>query len=167
MGSPGVSDSKESTCNAGDTSVIPGVERFPREGNGNPLQDSCLENPMDRASGNLHAPWVSELHLLPPAHLRLSHSSFSPLRLQSGCPSPSTLGPTILSDRFCLLPLLSLPETRCPAAPIFKNISFLSGVSLAQSQPQIPGAEASPVSLSPPHHSQSPCQRLYQHLSAA
>ena len=108
-----------------------------------------------RASGNLHAPWVSELHLLPPAHLRLSHSSFSPLRLQSGCPSPSTLGPTILSDRFCLLPLLSLPETRCPAAPIFKNISFLSGVSLAQSQPRIPGAEASPVSLSPPHHSQS------------
>ena len=48
LGSPGVSDSKESTCNAGDTSVIPGVERFPREGNGNPLQDSCLENPLDR-----------------------------------------------------------------------------------------------------------------------
>lgn len=67
------------------------------------------------------------------------------------CPAPShPLGPC-----FCLLPLLSVPETRCPASPVFKNASFLSGVSLAQSPPRIPGAEASPVSLSPPHHSQS------------
>ena len=38
---------KESTCNAGDTGLIPGLERSPGEGNGNPLQYSCLENPMD------------------------------------------------------------------------------------------------------------------------
>ena len=40
--------SKESTCNAGDLDVIPGWERSPGEGNGNPLQYSCLENPMNR-----------------------------------------------------------------------------------------------------------------------
>ena len=42
------SDSKESTCNAGDCGSIPGVGRSPTEKNGNPLQYSCLENPMDR-----------------------------------------------------------------------------------------------------------------------
>ena len=39
---------KESPCNAGDTGSIPGLERSPGEGNGNPLQYSCLENSMDR-----------------------------------------------------------------------------------------------------------------------
>ena len=45
---PGVSDSKESTCNMGDLGSIPRLERFPGEGNGNPLQYSCLENSMDK-----------------------------------------------------------------------------------------------------------------------
>ena len=45
---PGGSDSKESDCNAGDPGSIPGFRRYPGEGNGNPLQYSCLENPMDR-----------------------------------------------------------------------------------------------------------------------
>ena len=48
MGLPGVSGDKESACNVGDPSSIPGSERSPGEGNGNPLQYSCLENPMDR-----------------------------------------------------------------------------------------------------------------------
>ena len=39
---------KESACTAGDPGLMPGLERFPREGNGNPLQSSCLENSMDR-----------------------------------------------------------------------------------------------------------------------
>ena len=39
---------KESACNPGDQGLIPGSERSPGEGNGNPLQYSCLENPMDR-----------------------------------------------------------------------------------------------------------------------
>ena len=42
------SDSKESTCTARDLGLIPGSGRSPREGNGNPCQYSCLENPMDR-----------------------------------------------------------------------------------------------------------------------
>ena len=41
------SDSKESACNARDLGSIPGLGRSPGEGNGNPLQYSCLENPID------------------------------------------------------------------------------------------------------------------------
>ena len=41
---------KESICNAGDLGSIPGLERSPREGNGNPLQYSCAENPLDRGA---------------------------------------------------------------------------------------------------------------------
>ena len=44
---PGGSDSKASAYNVGDPGSIPGSGRSPREGNGNPLQYSCLENPMD------------------------------------------------------------------------------------------------------------------------
>ena len=44
------SDSEESACNAGDPGLIPGLERYPGEGNDNPLQYSCLGNAMDRAA---------------------------------------------------------------------------------------------------------------------
>ena len=46
----GGSDSKASAYNAGDLGLIPGSERSPAEGSGNPLQYSCLENPMDRGA---------------------------------------------------------------------------------------------------------------------
>ena len=44
----GGSDGKEAACNAGDGGLMPGLGRSPGEGNGYPLQYSCLENPMDR-----------------------------------------------------------------------------------------------------------------------
>ena len=47
---------KESACNAGDLGSIPGLGRSPGEGNGNPLQYSCLENPMDRGA------WWATVH---------------------------------------------------------------------------------------------------------
>ena len=47
LGFPGSSDGKASAYNAGDPGSIPGSGRSPGEGNGNPLQDSCLENPTD------------------------------------------------------------------------------------------------------------------------
>ena len=53
---PGGSDRKESACNAGDLSSLPGSGRSPGEGNGNPLQYSCLENPMDRGA------WWATVH---------------------------------------------------------------------------------------------------------
>ena len=47
---PGGSDGKQSACNEGDPGLIPGLRRSPGEGNGYPLQYSCLENPMDRGA---------------------------------------------------------------------------------------------------------------------
>ena len=55
-GFPGGSDSKESVCNAGDLSSIPGLGRSPGEGNGYSLQYSCLDNPMDRGA------WWATVH---------------------------------------------------------------------------------------------------------
>ena len=46
-GYPGCSQDKDSACNEGDPGLIPGLGRSPGEGNGTPLQYSCLENPMD------------------------------------------------------------------------------------------------------------------------
>ena len=50
IGFPRWLSSKESACNAGDVGLIPGLGRYPGEGNGNPLQCSCLGNPMDRGA---------------------------------------------------------------------------------------------------------------------
>ena len=55
-GFPGGSDSKESACSVGDPGSIPGSGRFSGEVNGNPLQYSCLENPMDRGA------WVTVVY---------------------------------------------------------------------------------------------------------
>ena len=56
MGFPCSSVSKESACNSGDLGLIPGLGRSPREGKGNPLQYSCLENSMDRGA------WRTTVH---------------------------------------------------------------------------------------------------------
>ena len=47
---PGVAVQKSLPANAGEAGSIPGMERSPGEGNGNPLQYSCLGNPMDRGA---------------------------------------------------------------------------------------------------------------------
>ena len=55
---PDGSDSKESACNAGDPGLIPESGRSSGERNGYPLQDSCLENPMDRGAWQAaYSPW--------------------------------------------------------------------------------------------------------------
>ena len=56
----GGSDGKESTCNAGDLGSISGSGRSPGEGNGNPLQYSCLENPMDKGAWWAIVPGVTK-----------------------------------------------------------------------------------------------------------
>ena len=56
LGFPGDSDGKEFTCSAGDLGLIPGLARSPGGGHGNPLQYSCLENPMDRGA------WWATVH---------------------------------------------------------------------------------------------------------
>ena len=79
-GFPGGSEDKVSACNAGDLGSIPGLGRSPGEGNDNPLQYSCLENPMDRGawqatvyiylySSDIKAPPLYHHHHPPPCCL--------------------------------------------------------------------------------------------------
>ena len=61
MGFPGGALVKNPPANAGDPGSIPGSRRSPGEGNGNPLQYSCLENPMDRGSWRAAVPEIAGL----------------------------------------------------------------------------------------------------------
>jgi len=67
---PGGSNSKASAHNAGDPGSIPGLRRSPGEGNGNPLQYSCLENSMDGGA------WLSTVHGVARSWTRLSDFTF-------------------------------------------------------------------------------------------
>ena len=67
MGGLSSSDGKESAFNVGDLGSLPGSGRSPGEGNGNPLQYSCLENPMDRRA------WWDTVHGVSKSQTRLSH----------------------------------------------------------------------------------------------
>ena len=66
MGFPGSSDGKVSAYNVGDLGSIPGSGRSPGEGNGNPLQHSCLKNPMDQGA------WWTTVHGVAKNWTRLS-----------------------------------------------------------------------------------------------
>ena len=66
MGLPWWSEGKASAFNAGDPGSIPGWGRSPGEGNGNPLQYSCLENPMDGEA------WWATVHGVTKSRTRLS-----------------------------------------------------------------------------------------------
>ena len=66
MGFPSSTEGKASACNAGDLGSIPGLGRSPGEGNGYPLQYSCLRNPMDREA------WQGTVHGVTKSQTRLS-----------------------------------------------------------------------------------------------
>ena len=63
---PGGSDGKESACNTGDMGSIPELGKSPEERNGNLLQYSCLENPMDRGA------WWATVHGVTKSRTQLS-----------------------------------------------------------------------------------------------
>ena len=68
---PGGSDGKASAYSAGDLGLIPGSGRSPGEGNGNPLQYSCLENPMDGGA------WLATVHGVAKSQTRLNDFTHS------------------------------------------------------------------------------------------
>ena len=70
---PGGSEVKASAWNAGDPGSIPGLGRSPGEGNGNPLQYSCLENPMEGGA------WWATVHGVEKSRKRLSDFTFTSL----------------------------------------------------------------------------------------
>ena len=74
---PGSSDGKASAYNAGDPSSIPGSGRSPGEGNGNPLQYSCLENPMDQGA------WWATVHRVTKSQTQLKQLSMHTLTYKS------------------------------------------------------------------------------------
>ena len=76
---PGGSEVRASACNAGDPGSIPGSGRSPGEGNGNPLQYSCLENPMEGGA------WWATVHGVTKSWTRLSQTSTSSML----CPKAS------------------------------------------------------------------------------
>ena len=71
MGFPGGSEGKVSAYNAGDPGSIPGSGRSPGEGNDDPLQYSCLENPMDGGA------WGATVHGVAKSRTRLSNFTHS------------------------------------------------------------------------------------------
>ena len=78
MGFPGGSEVKVSACNAGDPGSIPGSGRSPGEGNGNPLQYSCLENPMNRGAWWVTVHWGhKESYTTERLHFNLYDSMFT------------------------------------------------------------------------------------------
>ena len=76
LGFPGGSEVKASACNAGDLGSIPGSGSSPGEGNGNPLQYSCLENPKDGGA------WWAPVHRLSKSWTQLSDFTFFHYSLQ-------------------------------------------------------------------------------------
>ena len=74
-GFPGGSESKESSCNAGDPDLIPGSRRSPGERNGNPLWYSCLGNCMDRGAWQATVHGVPESDITEGLSLTLNHKT--------------------------------------------------------------------------------------------
>ena len=70
MAFPGGSDGKASAYNVGNPGSIPGLGGTPGEGNGNPLQYTCLENPMDGGA------WSAAVHGVSNSRTRLSNFTF-------------------------------------------------------------------------------------------
>ena len=86
MNFPGGPDSEESTCNVGDLGSIPGSGRSPGGGHGNPLQYSCLENPMDRGA------WWATVHGVAKSQTLLSDFTFTFKNLEVWETIPAALG---------------------------------------------------------------------------
>ena len=103
-----------SACNAGDLGSIPGLGRSPGEGNGNPLQYSCLENPMDGGA------WWATVHGVAKSWTRLSDFTFTFIKRLFSSSSLSAI--RVVSSAHLRL-LIFLPAILIPAcassSPVF------------------------------------------------
>ena len=93
MGFPGGAEVKASACNAGDPGSIPGSGRSPGEGNGNPLQYFCLENPMFGGA------WSATVHRVTKSRTRLSNFTSLLLHLSLSI----LFSDTIVNEKFSQL----------------------------------------------------------------
>ena len=100
MGFPGGSNSEESACNVGDLGSIPGLGKSLGEGYSNPLQYSCLENPMDRGA------WWATVHEVSKSRTWLSAAAQHTWRGRYSWPSISQLP----IHGWLTLPMWSLPQ---------------------------------------------------------
>ena len=89
---------KASACNAGEQGSIPGLGRSPGEGNGNPLQYSCLVNPMDGGA------WWATVHGVAKSRIRLN--DFTSSKVRSSQHTTFTLARTLSYGRESLGPRL-------------------------------------------------------------
>ena len=111
-----VARGKESICNAGDTAevgLIRGSGRSPGEGNGNPLQYSCLENPMDRGV------WRATVHRVAESRKRLSNWTTKENKCERGQSFPSLISP--LFHSLGLSPHLSSSFGSNPQSLVFAS----------------------------------------------
>ena len=120
FGFPWWSDGKESTCNVGDLGSSPGLGRSPGEGNGNPLQDSCLENPRDRGD------WWATVHGAAKSQARLRANTFT--SIVWGFPLAEATRTCILHP-LCMDFGLQKPSSRGLSEPgsIFATVNMDSG----------------------------------------
>ena len=95
QGFPGGSEVKASACNAEDLGLILGLGRSPGEGNGNPLQYSCLENPMEGRA------WQATVHGVAKSRTRLNYFTFTFTLANASC---STFFIFIFSEGVLLFP---------------------------------------------------------------
>ena len=134
------SDSKESACNVGDLGLIPGLGRSPGEGNGNPLQYSCLENSMDRGTARLQSMGLQ-------SRLRLSDYTFT---FHIKCKSHACLYLELLSQYLSTLGTW-MYEWRC-----FSAISSEECLWSTLSPPPVRGTSSLPSqSIPPPNQTHS------------
>ena len=109
----GGSEVKAPACNAGDLGSIPGLGRSPREGNGNPLQYSCLENPMDGGA------WWATVHGVTKRWTRLSDFTLKAYIKKAECRGIDAF------ELWCWRRLLRVPWTaRRSNQSILKEISI-------------------------------------------
>ena len=133
--------SKESSCNAGDvedSSSIPGSGRSPRGGNGNLLQYSCLENPMDRGA------WQATVHRVARSQIQLSDwvHTHSHRHTHTHMPKLAYLNWYTHLSPWSLITRL---QTMGPEHPLLPELELLFGAVLREN------AEKQPILLPPSH----------------